>query len=67
MLAYFYFQVYKWKFINPTEETVDLLKEQMAVAKVNKTLLSNMFHPDFRFHLKVIDALNEVSKFLSNV
>jgi cytoskeleton-associated protein 5 len=46
---------------------VDLLKDQMTVANVNKTLLANMFHSDFKFHLKAIDALSEVSKALSQV
>jgi hypothetical protein len=33
----------------------------MTVAGVNKTLMFNMFHSDFKYHLKAIDALNEVS------
>jgi cytoskeleton-associated protein 5 len=42
---------------------VDLLKDQMTVANVNKTLMANMFHSDFKFHLKAIDALSEVCNF----
>jgi cytoskeleton-associated protein 5 len=61
------FQVLKWNFTTPREEFVDLLKDQMTVANVNKTLLANMFHSDFKFHLKAIDALSEVSKASSQV
>jgi len=52
----------KWNFTTPREEFVELLKDQMTVANVNKTLIANMFHSDFRFHLKAIDALSEVRK-----
>ena len=52
----------KWNFTTPREEFVELLKDQMTVANVNKTLMANMFHSDFRFHLKAIDALSEVRK-----
>jgi cytoskeleton-associated protein 5 len=62
-----FFQVLKWNFTTPREEFVDLLKDQMTVANVNKTLLANMFHSDFKFHLKAIDALSEVSKASSQV
>lgn len=67
IVAYFYFQVLKWNFTTPREEFVELLKEQMTVANVNKTLMANMFHSDFKFHLKAIDALSEVSKALSKM
>jgi len=59
-------QVLKWNFTTPREEFVELLKDQMTVANVNKTLIANMFHSDFRFHLKAIDALSEVRN-ISNV
>ncbi|XP_069680440.1 protein mini spindles isoform X4 [Periplaneta americana] len=52
-------KVLKWNFTTPREEFVDLLKDQMTVANVNKTLMANMFHSDFKFHLKAIDALSE--------
>jgi hypothetical protein len=29
--------------------------------------MANMFHSDFKFHLKAIDALSEVSKVLSKM
>lgn len=52
-------KVLKWTFTTPREEFTDLLKEQMTSANVNKGLIANMFHEDFRYHLKVIDALVE--------
>ncbi|XP_067640391.1 protein mini spindles isoform X2 [Eurosta solidaginis] len=52
-------RVLKWTFTTPREEFIDLLREQMATANVNKGLMANMFHDDFRYHLKVIEALNE--------
>lgn len=42
-------KVLKWNFTTPREEFVDLLKEQMTAANVNKNLVSNMFHSDFRY------------------
>lgn len=50
-------KVLKWTFTTPREEFTDLLRDQMATAGVNKNLIANMFHDDFRYHLKVIEAL----------
>ncbi|XP_017785300.1 PREDICTED: cytoskeleton-associated protein 5 [Nicrophorus vespilloides] len=52
-------KVLKWNFTTPREEFVDLLKDQMTTANVNKTLLTNMFHSDFKFHIKAIESLVE--------
>ncbi|XP_034937769.1 protein mini spindles isoform X2 [Chelonus insularis] len=52
-------KVLKWNFTTPREEFVDLLKELMSSAGVNKTLIANMFHSDFRYHLKAIESLTE--------
>ncbi|XP_074041153.1 protein mini spindles-like isoform X1 [Leptinotarsa decemlineata] len=52
-------KVLKWNFTQPREEFVDLLKDQMATANVNKTLMFNMFHSDFKYHIKAIEALND--------
>lgn len=52
-------KVLKWNFTTPRDEFTDLLKEQMTNANVNKGLMANMFHDDFRYHLKVIDSLIE--------
>ncbi|CAH1174022.1 unnamed protein product [Phaedon cochleariae] len=52
-------KVLKWNFTQPREEFVDLLKDQMITANVNKNLMFNMFHSDFRFHIKALEALND--------
>ncbi|KAF5301408.1 hypothetical protein FQA39_LY02137 [Lamprigera yunnana] len=52
-------KVLKWNFTTPREEFVELLKEQMLAANVNRTLTANMFHADFRCHIKAIDSLME--------
>lgn len=52
-------KVLKWTFTTPREEFNDLLKDQMNAACVNKGLMANMFHDDFRYHLKAIDSLLE--------
>lgn len=56
-----FFQVPKWDFTYLREVFVDLLKKQMKAAKVNETLLANMFDSDFEFHLEAIGALRDVS------
>lgn len=52
-------KVLKWNFTTPRDEFTDLLKEQMMNANVNKSLMANMFHDDFRYHLRVIESLME--------
>ncbi|XP_056629748.1 protein mini spindles isoform X2 [Diorhabda sublineata] len=52
-------RVLKWNFTQPREEFVDLLKDQMSAANVNKTLLMNMFHSDFRYHIKALESLSD--------
>lgn len=52
-------KVLKWTFTSPRDEFTDLLKDQMTVANVNKSLMANMFHDDFRYHLKAIETLLE--------
>lgn len=53
-------KVLKWNFAVPRDEFVEQLKEQMNTAGVNKSLMTNMFHADFKFHIKTIEALSEV-------
>ena len=53
-------RVLKWNFAVPRDEFVDQLKEQMNTAGVNKSLMTNMFHMDFKFHIKAIDTLHDV-------
>lgn len=50
-------KVLKWNFTTPREEFIDLLRDQMQAANINKGLMANMFHADFRYHLKAIDML----------
>ncbi|XP_066599618.1 protein mini spindles isoform X2 [Prorops nasuta] len=52
-------KILKWNFTTPREEFVELLKELMTAANVNKSLMANMFHADFRYHLKAIESLTE--------
>lgn len=52
-------KVLKWTFTTPREEFTDLLRDQMTTAGMNKNLMANMFHEDFRYHLKVIEALTD--------
>lgn len=52
-------KVLKWSFTTPREEFTELLRDQMTAANVNKNLIANMFHEDFRYHLKVIEALQD--------
>lgn len=52
-------KVLKWNFTTPREEFFELLKDQMGTAGLNKQLIANMFHSDFRYHLKAIEALSE--------
>uniref|UniRef100_T1HV74 TOG domain-containing protein n=1 Tax=Rhodnius prolixus TaxID=13249 RepID=T1HV74_RHOPR len=49
----------KWNFTSPRTEYIDLLKELMISANINKNLIFNMFHNDFRYHLKAIDSLSD--------
>ncbi|KAF7994210.1 hypothetical protein HCN44_001343 [Aphidius gifuensis] len=53
--------VHEWNFTTPRKEFVELLKKLMSSAgRVNKSLIANMFHSDFRYHLKAIESLTEV-------
>ena len=52
-------KIIKWNFTTPREEFVELLKELMSSAGVNKSLIANMFHADFRYHLKAIESLTD--------
>lgn len=52
-------RVLRWDFSTPRAEFITQLKDQMTTAGMNRQLTSNMFHQDFKFHIKAIDALNE--------
>lgn len=48
-------KVLKWNFTTPREEFVELLKEQMTNANINRNLIAQMFHSDFRFSSFSVD------------
>lgn len=52
-------KVLKWSFTSPRPEFTELLRDQMTAANVNRNLMANMFHDDFRYHLKAIESLLE--------
>lgn len=52
-------KILKWHFSQPRPEFVDQLKDQMTVATFNKTLFTQLFHSDFKQHLKAIDTLSK--------
>ena len=52
-------KILKWQFQTPRGEFVELLKEQMTVANFNRTLMTQMFHSDFKQHLKAIETLSK--------
>lgn len=52
-------KVLKWNFTSPREEFYIQLKDQMTTANWSKTLISDCFHNDFKFHIKAIDLLFE--------
>lgn len=54
------FKVLKWNFVTPRDEFYELLNDQMTLAGFGRTLLSHLFHNDFRFHIKAIDTFQEV-------
>ena len=55
----FSFQALKWNFTTPRNEFVDQLKEQMRPC-CGQTLHANLFHKDFKFHLKALETLQQV-------
>ncbi|KAG1678360.1 Cytoskeleton-associated protein 5 [Nymphon striatum] len=50
-------KVLKWNFTTPREEFSEQLKDQICNAGLSRSLQTNMFHSDFKFHLKAIDTL----------
>ncbi|XP_064115377.1 cytoskeleton-associated protein 5-like isoform X2 [Macrobrachium nipponense] len=52
-------RVLRWDFATPRQEFVTQLKDQMTASGMNRQLMANMFHQDFKFHIKAIDALSE--------
>lgn len=54
-----FFQVLKWNFTAPRAEFVEQLKEQMRPC-FGKTLHTNLFHADFKYHLIGISTMQQV-------
>lgn len=52
-------KILKWNFSQPRPEFVDLLKDQMTTSNVNRTLMTQLFHNDFKQHLKALDTLSK--------
>ena len=55
----FTLQVLKWNFTAPRQEFVDQLKLQMEPT-FNRTLMDQLYHIDFKFHIKALDTLSKV-------
>ena len=49
----------KWNFAVPRGEFVEQLQEQMTDANFNRNLMTQMFHSDFKQHLKAIEMLTK--------
>ena len=52
-------KVLRWNFTTPRAEFVDQLKEQIITANFNKSLQTQMFHNDFKQHIKAIETLSK--------
>lgn len=49
-------KILKWNFMEPRGEFIDQLKLQME-KNFNKTMMDQLFHADFKFHIKAIESL----------
>lgn len=54
-------KILRWNFTTPREEFIELLKELMVNAGIGLTLQTQMFHSDFKMHLKALETLAAVS------
>ena len=55
-------KVLKWNFTTPRQDVIEQLKDQMITASFSATLVPQLFHNDFKQHLKAIDALTKYIK-----
>ena len=55
-------KVLKWNFASPRPDVIEQLKEQMIAACFSATLIPQLFHNDFKQHLKAIDTLTKYIK-----
>ncbi|XP_028404850.1 cytoskeleton-associated protein 5-like isoform X2 [Dendronephthya gigantea] len=58
-------KVLKWNFTTPLDDHIQQLKEQMN-ACVSKTMLENLFHKDFKYHVVALTALSKAITPLDN-
>ncbi|CAF0735545.1 unnamed protein product [Brachionus calyciflorus] len=49
----------KWNFDVPRKDFIEQLKQQMDQAQFNKTFLTQLFHDDFKFHIKALETLTK--------
>lgn len=52
-------KVFKWNFPTPRPEFIEQLRQQMEPT-FNRTLMDQLFHADFKFHIKAMDTLIKV-------
>ena len=55
-------KILKWNLTAPRQDLVDQLKDQMIAACFSATLIPQLFHADFKQHLKAIDTLTKYLK-----
>ena len=49
----------KWNFDAPRREFIDQLKTQMEAASFNRTLMTQLFHDDFKYHIIALQTLTK--------
>jgi cytoskeleton-associated protein 5 len=49
----------KWNFDVPRKEFTDQLKAQMETAGFNRTLMTQLFHDDFKYHISALQTLTK--------
>ena len=52
-------KVLKWNFTTPRQDVIDQLKEQMIAASFSANLILQLYHNDFKQHLKAIDTMTK--------
>ena len=55
-------KVLKWNITSPRQDLMEQLKEQMVAASFSPMLIAQLFHNDFKQHLKAIETLAKYIK-----
>ena len=55
-------KVLKWNFQTPRQDVIDQLQDQMIASSFSAMLIPQLFHKDFKQHLKAIDTLTKYIK-----